>query len=66
MDEIIESIRNGQRKQALTQLMEGSYPLEHLFERLIDEDMVEDIIPMYKVAISTGYILLADDWSNHV
>lgn len=66
MDEIIESIRNGQRKQALAQLIEGSYPLEYLFKRLIEDDMIDDIIPMYKVAISTGYILLTDNWSNYV
>ena len=53
MDAIIESLRNGQRKQALAQLIEGSYHLEHLFKRPIEEGMVEDIIPMYKVAIST-------------
>ena len=34
MEEIIESIINGQRKQALEQLLESSYLLEDLFEEL--------------------------------
>lgn len=56
MDEIIESIRNGQRKQALAQLINSQYLLEDLFERLLEENMPRDIITMYRLAILNGYL----------
>lgn len=56
MDEIIESIRNGQRIQALEQLLQSSYLLEDLFERLLEEGMAKEIIVMYRIAVNTGYI----------
>ena len=56
MDEIIESIRNGQRKQALEQLLQSSYLLEDLFERLLEEGMAKEIIVMYRIALNQGYI----------
>ena len=56
MDAIIESIRNGQRKQAFEQLLDSPYFLEELFERLLKEDMPKEIITMYRIAVSTGYI----------
>ena len=56
MEEIIESIINGQRKQALEQLMESSYLLEDLFEELLSQNMPNEIITMYRVAVRVNYI----------
>ena len=56
MEQIIESIMNGQRKQALEQLMESSYLLEDLFEELLSQNMPNEIITMYRVAVRVGYI----------
>ena len=56
MEEIIESIMNGQRKQALEQLMESSYLLEDLFEELLSQNMPNEIITMYRVAARVNYI----------
>ena len=55
-NEIIESIMNGQRKQALEQLMESSYLLEDLFDELLNQNMPNEIIAMYRVAVRVGYI----------
>lgn len=56
MDEIIESIHNGQRKQALEQLLQSPYLLDDLFERLLEESMAKEIITMYRIAINQGYL----------
>ena len=56
MDEIIDSIINGQRTQALQQLIDSQYLLEDLFERLLEEGRAKEIISIYRIAISTGYI----------
>ena len=56
MEEIIESIMNVQRKQALEQLMESSYLLEDLFEELLSQNMPNEIITMYRVAVRVNYI----------
>lgn len=56
MEKIIRSIINGQRKQALEQLKESPYLLVDLFEELLTRGMCKEIIAMYRVAISKGYI----------
>lgn len=56
MDEIIESIINGQRKQALAQLIRSPYGLEDLFEELLTRNMCGEIIKMYRVATLQGYL----------
>ena len=56
LDTIIESIINGQRKQAIAQLCDSRYLLEDLFERLLEEQMPEEIMRMLRVAINSGYI----------
>ena len=56
MEDIIGSIRNGQRKQALEQLEESPHLLEDLFERLLEEGMTKEIITMYRIAINQGYL----------
>ena len=56
LNTIIESIHNGQRKQALVQLCDSVYSLEDLFERLIEEQMPEEVIRMYREAVNSGYI----------
>ena len=56
MDEIIESIHNGQRKQALEQLLQSQYLLEDLFERLSEEGMAKELITMYRVAVNQSYL----------
>ena len=58
MEEIIESIVNGQRKQALEQLMDSAYLLEDLFEELLNQNMQREIITMYRVAVGVGYMKL--------
>lgn len=60
MEEIIDSIINGQRKQALQQLIDSQYTLEDLFERLLDSDMDKELLTMYRVAVNTGYITFKD------
>lgn len=54
MNEILESILNGQRKQAIEQLKDSGICLEDLFEELEKEE----IIRMYKVAEAIGYIVV--------
>ena len=44
MEEIIESIMNGQRKQALEQLMDSAYLLEDLFEELLSQNMSRNLL----------------------
>ena len=56
MDKIIESICNGQRKQALEQLINSQYLLDDLFERLLEEGMAREVLTMYRIAVQTGYI----------
>ena len=56
MEAIIESIINGQRKQALELLIESGYVLEDLFEELLTLNMAEEIITMYRIAINKDYI----------
>ena len=56
LDTIIESIINGQRKQAFDQLCDSRYLLEDLFERLLEEQMPKEIICMFRVAVNSGYI----------
>ena len=60
MEEIITSIINGQRKQALVQLMESGYLLEDLFEELLEKNMCKEIITMYRIAYKNNYIIFGD------
>jgi hypothetical protein len=60
MEYILESIMNGQRKQALEQLMDSDYLLEDLFEKLLSQNMPNEIITMYRVAVRVGYIKFGD------
>lgn len=56
MHEIINSILNGQRKQALEQLTQSQFTLEDLFEELLEQNMPSEIITMYRIAVSQGYL----------
>jgi len=60
METIIESIINGQRKQALSQLKDSQYTLDDLFEELYLSGMSKEIITMYRVAMNNGYIKIED------
>ncbi|MDD3466549.1 MAG: hypothetical protein PHE67_05295 [Campylobacterales bacterium] len=60
MEAVIESIINGQRKQAIAQIKEMNIDLEDVFEYLLNNDMSDEIIRMYKVAISVGYLTVND------
>lgn len=60
MEQIIESILVGQRKQALQQLIDSQYLLEDLFEYLLEYNMPHEIITMYRIAVSQGYITFGD------
>lgn len=52
MEEILESIANGQRTQAIQQIKESQYLLEDVFEELEKEE----IIRLYRIALSVGYL----------
>ena len=56
MHEILNSILNGQRVQALEQLIDSQLTLDDLFEELLFHQMPKEIIIMYRVAINQGYL----------
>ena len=60
LDTIVESITNGQRRQAIEQLSESQYMLDDLFEYLLELNQPQEIITMYRVAINTNYITFGD------
>lgn len=60
MEEIITSIHNGQRKQALEQLRVSSYSFDDLFEYLLELDMPKEIIVLHRIAIATGYLIIKE------
>jgi hypothetical protein len=60
MEQILESIINGQHKQALQQLVNSQYTLDDLFEFLLEENRPEKILTMYRVAVSTECITFKD------
>ena len=64
MEEIVESIINGQRRQALEQLMHSQYTLENLFEYLLYHQQLEEVIVMYRVALSIGYLKFGEGVLN--
>ncbi len=56
MNTIIESIINGNRRDALQQLINSEYLLEDLFKELLTQQMPSEIIIMYRIAVRMGYI----------
>ena len=64
MEEVVESIINGQRKQALKQLMHSQYTLKDLFEYLLYHQQLEEVIVIYKVALSIGYLKFGEGVLN--
>lgn len=57
IETVIESIINGQRKQAIKQLRESeTLSFEDLIDALIDRNMVNEIITMYKTAVNNDLI----------
>jgi len=64
MEEIIESITNGQRRQALEQLMHSQYTLEDLFEYLLYHQQPEEVIIIYRIALSIGYLKFGEGVLN--
>jgi hypothetical protein len=58
MNEIIESIRNGQRKQAIEQLKESSVLFTDLIEELVEQDMIDEIPKIIRIAHTAGYITI--------
>ena len=56
MHEILNSILNGQRVQALEQLIDSQLTLDDLFEELLFHQIPKEIIIMYRVAINQGYL----------
>lgn len=58
MKEILFSIINGQRKQALRQLDEGGFTMTQLFQAIADDEGFQpsEILTMLKVAESVGYV----------
>ena len=60
LETIVESIINGNRRQALQQLSDSKYLLEDLFEYLLELNQPQEIITMYKVAVNSNYITFGD------
>ena len=60
LETIVESITNGQRRQALEQLSDSKYLLEDLFQYLLELNQPQEIITMYRVAVNTNYITFGD------
>ena len=60
LETIVESIINGNRRQALEQLSDSKYLLEDLFEYLLELNQPQEIITMYRVAVNTNYITFGD------
>jgi len=56
MDEILESIENGQRKQAFEQMKDNNISLEEVLHELKNYGDMDEMITMIKIAFSTGYI----------
>ena len=60
LETIVESIINGNRRQALQQLSDSKYLLEDLFEYLLELNQPQEIITMYRVAVNSNYITFGD------
>lgn len=58
MNEILESITNGNRKEALKQMNEERIDFEDMIEAIGNDDWlgVKEVVTMTKIAVSTGYI----------
>lgn len=56
MLEIIELIKKEKRREALKDLNISSYLMQDLFQELQNRNMHEEIIKMFRVAASEGYI----------
>lgn len=61
MEEIIESIINGQRRQALDQLIRSQYVLQDLFIELLNINRPSEILTMYNIAVNYGYLTFKDE-----
>lgn len=61
MEEIIESILNGQRRQALKQLAESGLEFIELIEELNSVGDYEEVTRMFRVAIRIGYLVEHED-----
>lgn len=59
MEEIIERIKNGRRVVAMAKIIDSSVLLEDVFEELLKQNMAEEIIIMYRVAIQTKYLVIS-------
>jgi len=57
LEEIIESIVNGQRKQALAQLKDSDKTFMDLLEELEDRSMSYEILTMTRVALNNDYLV---------
>lgn len=58
MEEILESITNGQRKQALKQMIDAGIDFEDMIEAVGNDNYlgIKEVITMTKIAVSVGYI----------
>ena len=56
LKDIIESITNGQRKQALRQLTESDHTMQDLFSELLDVGLEKEVLRMFIIAGNIGYI----------
>ena len=56
MEEIIKSIGNGQRPQALKQLERSTHSIDEMFDELIECNMEKEVGVMTRIAISSGYM----------
>ena len=58
LEEILESITNGLRKQALKQMVEAGIDFEDMIEAVANDDYlgIKEVVTMTKIAVSIGYI----------
>ena len=56
MEEIVESIRNGQRRQALKQIADSNYIFEDCLKYIAENINCEEAVVMVHIAISQNYI----------
>lgn len=59
MNEILDSIINGQRIQAIEQLAESTYTFDELLEAIYDSNSFDDyeMVRITRVAIAQGYLV---------
>jgi hypothetical protein len=64
MEDIINSITNGQYKQAVRLLKNSNYSLVKILDTVAEEDGVDTACGFLAICISQGYIQFHDDYED--